>query len=94
VSGVLTIVVAGVAFLVGLAGLAGLAGHAGPSSVPSRRAAWSAVLGLAGAGLAAGALLVQDEAPLGSWLVALPTGAALSVVHGRALFAAGGPFRT
>jgi hypothetical protein len=52
------------------------------------------VLALAGVGLAAGGLLVQDGSDVASWIVALPVGAILSVVHGKALFATGGPFRT
>jgi hypothetical protein len=82
--GAITIVVAGGAFVAGLVGL-----RTGRSPTP-----WSAVLALAGAGLAAGALLVQDDPGAASWFIALPVGAALSVAHGRALFPAGGPFRT
>jgi hypothetical protein len=78
------IVVSGALFLAGLAGL-----HRGRSD-----ALWSAVLALAGVGLAAGGLLVQDGSDVASWIVALPVGAILSVVHGKALFATGGPFRT
>jgi len=79
-----TIVISGALFLGGLAGL-----HGGRSD-----AMWSIVLALAGAGLAAGGLLVQDRNEVASWIVALPVGAVLSVVHGKALFAIGGPFRT
>jgi len=79
-----TISVSGVLFLGGLVGLHGARSDA----------MWSAVLAVAGAGLAAGGLLVQDRPELDSWIVALPVGAALSVVHGKALFATGGPFRT
>lgn len=79
-----TIAISGVLVLGGLVGLRG-----GRSDTM-----WSAVLALAGAGLAAGGLLVQDRPDLDSWIVALPVGAALSIVHGKALFASGGPFRT
>ena len=57
-------------------------------------ATWSVVLAIAGTGLAAAGLLVQARPGAASWIVALPVGACLSVVHGRALFSTGGPFRT
>jgi hypothetical protein len=80
-------VISGSLFLAGLAGLAGLLRR---RSV----ATWSVVLAVAGAGLAAAGLLVQDQPGAASWFVGLPVGACLSLVHGRALFATGGPFRT
>jgi hypothetical protein len=82
--GVGAITLGTLAFLAGLAGLR------------SRRhvAAWSAALAVAGAVIAAGSLLVQGEADTASWLIAPVAGAILSVVHGRTLFAPGGPFRT
>ena len=70
-----------------LAGLAGLRSG-------RRTAAWSATLATAGAIIAAGSLLVQHDREAASWLIAPVAGAILSVVHGRALFAPGGPFRT
>lgn len=73
-----------IAFLAGLAGL-----RAGRHVV-----VWSATLALAGAVIAAGSLLVQQAADNASWLIAPVAGAILSVVHGRTLFAPGGPFRT
>lgn len=82
--GIVTIVASVALALAGLQGV-----HAGRSV-----GRWSMVLALAGAGIAAGALLVQDRAGVTSWLIAVPLGAALSVVHARALFAPGGPFRT
>ncbi len=73
--------------IVFLAGLAGL--RAG-----RHVAIWSATLALAGVVIATGSLLVQHDADTASWLIAPVAGAILSVVHGRALFAPGGPFRT
>ena len=84
VVGVAAITLGTLAFLAGLAGL-----RAGRYVV-----AWSATLAVAGAVIAAGSLLVQDEADTASWLIAPVAGAILSVVHGRTLFAPGGPFRT
>jgi len=55
---------------------------------------WTVALALSGAGLAAGALLVQDEPGLASWIIGPLVGAAIAPVHARALFAGGGPFRT
>jgi hypothetical protein len=71
-------------FLVGLAGL-----RAGRSV-----GLWSWVLAVAGAVIATGSLLVQHDPGAASWLIAPVAGALLSLVHGRALFAPGGPFRT
>lgn len=73
--------------------LAFLAGMAGSRS-GRHRAAWSATLAIAGAVIATGSLLVQHDADAASWLLAPVAGAILSVVHGRVLFAPGGPFRT
>ena len=70
--------------------VAGLAGMRSGRSM----GAWSAVLAVAGAGIASGGLLVQDASDAASWIVAPVSGAVISVVHGRVLFAAGGPFRT
>ena len=72
------------AFVAGLAGLRS-GGHV---------AAWSATLAVAGAVIAVGGLRVQHDVDAASWLIAPVVGAVLSVVHGRALFASGGPFRT
>lgn len=71
-------------------------GVAGCVGIRSRRtvAAWTALAAAAGAGVAAGGLLAQEDPELVAWLVALPAGAVLSAVHARALFAPGGPFRT
>ena len=82
--GIVTLIVSGAAF------------GAGAFGVRSGRAVglWSVVVALSGVGLAAGALLVQDEPDPSSWIVALPAGAAIAVVHTRVLFAMGGPFRT
>jgi hypothetical protein len=52
------------------------------------------VLAVAGAVVAIGTLLVQRDPDTASWLIAPMAGAVLSVVHGRTLFAQGGPFRT
>jgi hypothetical protein len=82
--GIAVITLGTLAFLAGLAGL-----RAG-----RHVAAWSATLAVAGAVIAAGSLLVQDEADTASWLIAPVAGAILSVVHGRTLLAPGGPFRT
>lgn len=82
--GIVVIAVGTGAFLAGLAGLR--AGRAVPL--------WSAVLAVAGAVVAIGTLLVQRDPDTASWLIAPMAGAVLSVVHGRTLFAQGGPFRT
>jgi hypothetical protein len=82
--GIVVIAVGTGAFLAGLAGLRG--GRAVPL--------WSAVLAVAGAVVAIGTLLVQRDPDTASWLIAPMAGAVLSVVHGRTLFAQGGPFRT
>jgi hypothetical protein len=79
--------------IVALGAAASLAGLAGMRSGRSL-AVWSGVLAVAGAAVAAGGLLLQDDPGSASWLIAPMTGAAISVVHGRTLFAAGGPFRT
>ena len=50
---------------------------------------WTVVLGVAGAGLAAGALLVQRDPGLASWLIAPPVGVALGVVNVRLLLGSG-----
>lgn len=73
-----------VAFLVGTAG------------VRTGRAAsrWTVVLAVSGAGIAAGALLIQDQPDTASWVIAPLVGAVLPIVHARTLFAPGGPFRT
>ena len=70
-----------------VAGLAGLRSgrHVG---------VWSATLAVAGAVIAAGGLRVQHDVDAASWLIAPVVGGLLCVVHGRALFASGGPLRT
>lgn len=55
----------------------------------AKMASWTAVLAAAGAGLTAGALLLQRDAGLASWLIAPPVGAALGVANVRAIFAPG-----
>jgi hypothetical protein len=82
--GVVTIVVSVCVALVGLQGV-----RSGRSI-----GRWSVALAVAGAGIAAGALLVQDRPGVSSWLIAVPLGAAMCVVHARALFSPGGPLRT
>jgi hypothetical protein len=82
--GIVIIAVGTAAFLVGLAGL-----RAGRAA-----AGWSAVLAVAGAVIATGSLLVQHDPDTASWIIAPVAGAVLSVVHGRTIFAPGGPFRT
>ena len=59
-----------------------------------RPAMWFALLALSGAAIAAGGLLVQADPGVSSWLIAVPAGAALAMIHARVLFSAGGPFRT
>lgn len=58
-----------------------------------RVGAWSVVLAAAAAGVASGGVLVQTEPGAASWVLAPTSGAVVGVVHARALFAAGGPFR-
>jgi hypothetical protein len=58
------------------------------------RTMWFALLAVSGAAIAAGGLLVQSDPGVWSWVIAVPAGAALAVVHARVLFSAGGPFRT
>lgn len=82
--GIVVIAIGTGAFLAGLAGL-----RAG-RTVP----VWSAVLAVAGAVVAIGTLLVQRDPDTASWVIAPMAGAVLSLVHGRTLFAQGGPFRT
>jgi hypothetical protein len=79
--------------VLGASGVAFVAGLVGLRSGRSTRA-WSVVLAAAGAGIASGGLLLQEAVDAASWIVAPAGGAAISVVHGRILFAAGGPFRT
>jgi hypothetical protein len=83
-TGIVVIAVGTAAFLMGLAGL-----RSGRSV-----ALWSGVLAVAGAVIATGSLLVQHDPGTASWFIAPLAGAVLSAVHGRALFASGGPFRT
>lgn len=54
---------------------------------------WTVVLAIAGAGLTAGALLVQHAPGLASWLIAPPVGAVLGVANVRALFGPRGRLR-
>ena len=82
--GIAVITLGTAAFIVGLAGL-----RAGRSV-----AVWSTVLAVAGAVIATGSLLVQHDPDTASWIIAPVAGAVLSVVHGRTVFAPGGPFRT
>jgi len=82
--GITAITVGTAAFLVGLGGL-----RTG-RSVP----VWTAELAVAGAVIAIGGLLVQQEPDTASWILGPVAGAVMSVVHGRTVFAPGGPFRT
>jgi hypothetical protein len=82
--GIVTITLGVATFLVGLNVL-----REGHSVV-----VWSAVLAVAGAVIAAGGLVVQHDPDTASWIIAPVAGAVLSVVHGRTVFAPGGPFRT
>jgi hypothetical protein len=79
--------------------LLGLAGSGFAASVLGVRSGrwlrpWTIALALSGAGLVAGALLVQDEPDLASWLIGPPVGAILGVANIRSLYASGGPLRT
>lgn len=56
-------------------------------------ALWTVVLAIAGAGVTAGALLVQNDPGLASWLIAPPVGALLGAGNVRALFGPGGRLR-
>jgi hypothetical protein len=51
-------------------------------------------LALMGATLAAGALLLIDDVPTSSWILAPAIMAVLATLHTRALLAGAGPFRT
>ena len=78
----------GLASGVGTLGVSGAVFLAGVYRVRSGRdmTLWTAVLAVSGAGLTAGALLVQNDPGLDSWLIAPPVGAALGVANVRALF--------
>jgi len=52
------------------------------------------VLALMGAVLGAGALLMIEDVPVSSWLLAPAVMAGLATLHTRALLAGSGPFRT
>ena len=54
---------------------------------------WTIVLAIGGAGLTGGALLVQNDPGLASWLIAPPAGAVLGAANVRALFGPGGQLR-
>lgn len=56
--------------------------------------AFNAVLAAGGAGIGIGALMLQTDVGTASWVLTPIALAVLSVAHVRALFAAGGPFRT
>ena len=77
-----TMVCAGVCLATGIMGV-----RAG-----RRTARWTAFVALAGAGLAAGGLLVQHDPDLASWLIAPPVGAVLATANVRALFGPGRRF--
>lgn len=51
-------------------------------------------LAITGATLGAGALLMMDDVPTSSWILAPAVMAVLSALHTRALLARTGPFRT
>jgi hypothetical protein len=55
---------------------------------------FNAVLAIGGAGIGVGALLLQSDVGAASWILTPIVLAILAVAHVRALFAAGGPFRT
>jgi hypothetical protein len=55
---------------------------------------FNAVLAVGGAGIGVGALLVQSDVGMASWVLTPIVLAIFAVAHVRALFAAGGPFRT
>lgn len=52
------------------------------------------VLALMGAVLGAGALLMIEDVPVSSWVLAPVVMAGLATLHTRALLAGSGPFRT
>ena len=52
------------------------------------------VLALMGAVLGAGALLMIEDVPVSSWILAPAVMAGLATLHTRALLAGSGPFRT
>lgn len=52
------------------------------------------VLALMGAVLGAGALLMIEDVPVSSWVLAPAVMAGLATLHTRALLAGSGPFRT
>lgn len=83
-SGVGTLAASGAVFLVSVIGV-----RSGRHVL-----AWTAVLAAAGAGLTAGALLVQHDPGLASWVIAPPVGAALGVANVRALLGPWGRSRT
>lgn len=53
-----------------------------------------ALLGVEGAALGIGGLLLVDDVGVGSWVLTPLALAVLAPVHVRALFAGDGPFRT
>ena len=57
-------------------------------------AAWTGAVAAGAAGIAAGVLMMLDDASVADWTVAVPTAAVLGVANVRALFAGEGPFRT
>ena len=79
--------------VLGVAGAGFVASTVGVRSGHALRA-WTAAIALSGAALVAGALLVQDDPDLASWLVGPPVGAFLGVANVRSLYASGGPLRT
>lgn len=55
---------------------------------------WTIALALSSASLVVGALLVQNETDLASWVIGPPLGAILGAANIRSLYASGGPLRT
>jgi hypothetical protein len=55
---------------------------------------FTTVLALGGAGVGIGALMLQTDVGTASWVLTPIVLAIFAVAHVRALFAAGGPFRT
>ena len=58
------------------------------------RPATDALMAIAGAGIGVGGLLMLDDVGTASWVAAPAVLALVALLHMRALFARGGPFRT
>jgi hypothetical protein len=88
VTGIATIVVSSAVLLAGAAGV-----HASRRGRGSLRT-WTGVVALSGAGIGAGALMVQSDPDLVSWVITLPASALVGTVNVRSLFAGDGPLHT